>query len=82
MPLVVENGLRKNTEIQSTTSRTTLDRALIWELSPECNRFPRLFSGLSRVLAGDLRDQLRRRGDELRERKADQAARSHACRAA
>jgi hypothetical protein len=33
-------------------------------------------------LAGDLRDQMRRRGDELQERKADQAARSHACRAA
>jgi hypothetical protein len=41
MPLVVMNGCVQNTENQSTTSRTTLDRALIWEVSAECNRIQR-----------------------------------------
>lgn len=42
MPLVVAGVCIRmqdqDTGNQSTTSRTTLDRALIWELSAECNR--------------------------------------------
>ena len=38
MPLVVDGGLQENAENQSTTSRTTLDRALIWEDPRKCNR--------------------------------------------
>ncbi|QFT29342.1 hypothetical protein FIV00_02475 [Labrenzia sp. THAF82] len=49
MPLVVDGGLQENTEDQSTTSRTTLDRALIWEDLRKCNR-KRAFPGTPKCL--------------------------------
>lgn len=40
MPLICREDLHLDAAIQSTTSRTTLDRALIWEVLADCNQIP------------------------------------------